>query len=65
MRAAYWIGRTHLFEADEYVCSSCGCLSERPYKVCPNCQKPMKKVKYDASWVDEAEGMSALLDDDW
>jgi len=25
----------------------------------------MKKTKYDASWVDEAEGLSALLDDDW
>ena len=65
MRAAYWIGRTHLFEADEYVCSSCGYLSDTPYRTCPNCSRPMKKVKYDASWVDEAEGMSVLMDEDW
>ena len=26
---------------------------------------PMKKTKYDPSWVDEAEGLSAILDDDW
>ena len=31
----------------------------------PVCGSPMKKTKYDASWVDEAEGLSALLDDDW
>jgi hypothetical protein len=28
-------------------------------------RSPMKKAKYDPSWVDEAEGLSALLDDDW
>jgi len=25
----------------------------------------MKKAKYDPSWVDEAEGLSAIFDDDW
>ena len=65
MRAAYWIQKTHLFEANDYVCSSCGCLSDTPYRTCPNCGRTMKKVKYDASWVDEAEGMSALMDEDW
>ena len=28
-------------------------------------RSPMKKTKYDPSWVDEAEALSALLDDDW
>ena len=31
----------------------------------PLFQAAMKKTKHDASWVDEAEGLSALLDDDW
>jgi len=25
----------------------------------------MKKTKYDPSWVDEAESLSAILDQDW
>ena len=65
MRAAYWIEKTHLMDDDEYICSACGYRSDGPYKVCPNCEKSMKKIKYDPSWVDEAEGLSAILDDDW
>ena len=65
MKAAYWIQKTHLFRADEFICSACGRVSGKPYKVCPNCQSVMGKSKYDPSWVDEAEGLSALLDDDW
>ena len=65
MRAAHWIQKTHLFRADEFVCSACGASSDRPYRSCPACGAPMKKSRYEASWVDEAEGLSAFLDDDW
>ena len=65
MKPAYWIQRTHLFRADEYICSSCKGSFDKPYKECPACGAPMKKRKYDPSWVDEAEGLSAILDDDW
>lgn len=65
MKAAHWIQKTHLFRADEFICSACSAKSDKPYIACPNCGKAMKKTKYDASWVDEAEGLSALLDDDW
>lgn len=65
MSKAHWIQKTHLFRADEYFCSVCGALSQKPYKVCPSCGSGMKKARYDPSWVDEAEGLSALLDDDW
>ncbi len=65
MKAAHWIRRTHLLRADEYVCSACGGRSERPRQRCPNCGRDMTGTEYDASWVDEAEGLSALLDDDW
>ena len=64
MKAAYWTQRTHLFRADEYICSACKTTCDKPYKVCPSCGAPMNKSKYDPSWVDEAEGLSALLDDD-
>ena len=65
MKAAHWIQKTHLFKADEFICSACGTRSDKPYKECPACGAPMKRAKYEASWVDEAEGLSALLDDDW
>ena len=65
MKAAYWTQHTHLFRADEYICSQCGASCETPSEYCPECGARMKKGKYDASWVDEAEGLSAILDDDW
>lgn len=65
MKTAYWTQRTHLFRADEFICSACGVSCNKPYKTCPSCGAPMKKPKYDASWVDEAEMMSAVMDDDW
>ena len=65
MKAAHWIRHTHLFRADEYICSACGTSCKKPYTSCPACGTPMKKTKYDPSWVDEAEGLSAILDDDW
>ena len=65
MRSAHWIQRTHLFRSDEYICSACDASCKKPYTVCPACGTSMKKAKYDPSWVDEAESISALLDDDW
>ena len=65
MSVAHWIQRTHLFRSDEYICSACHAASKKPNKQCPNCGKTMKKAKYDPSWVDEAEGLSAVLDVDW
>ena len=65
MKPAYWIQRTHLFRADEYVCSACSASFAKPQRNCPSCGAPMKKTKYDPSWVDEAEFLSAMLDDDW
>ncbi len=65
MKTSHWVRKTHLFRADEFICSSCHAASDKPYAVCPRCGTPMKKAKYDPSWVDEAEGLSALLDEDW
>lgn len=65
MSRAQWIQKTHLFRADEFVCSKCTASFPKPYAVCPSCGVEMKKTKYDPSWVDEAEGLSAILDDDW
>lgn len=65
MKRVHWVQKTHLFRADEYICSKCGAVANKPYKACPRCGAVMGKTKYDPSWVDEAEGLSALLDDDW
>ena len=65
MRTPYWTRRTHLFRADEYICSHCSYSTNKPYSVCPKCGVTMKMAKYDPSWVYEAEGLSAMIDDDW
>jgi len=63
--SAVWKRKTHLFRADEFVCSACGAVSKKAFGICPACGARMKNVRYDPSWVDEAEELSALLDDDW
>lgn len=65
MKTAHWTRRTHLFRADEYICSACGASAAKPCRTCPSCGASMQKAKYDPSWVDEAEGLSALADEDW
>ncbi len=60
---AHWIRKTHLFRRDEYICSNCGARADKPYIECPICGAGMRKTKYDASWVDEMEGIDAILDD--
>ena len=65
MSRVHWVKKTHLFRPDEYICTGCGVVSDTPYKVCPNCGAVMGRTKVEASWVDEAEGLSAILDDDW
>ena len=61
----HWTQKTHLFRRDEYICSECGTRCERPYQICPGCGIRMKSSRYDPTWVDEAEELSAILDDDW
>ena len=72
MKKASWTQKTHLFKADEYICSACGASSRNAF-IChrqrhcaiPRCGAKMKNGRYEASWVDEAEALSAILDDDW
>ena len=64
MSAAHWIQRTHLFRSNEFICSACRSVSDKPYKSCPACGEPMKKTTYGPSWEEEVEGLSAILDDD-
>ena len=65
MRADLWIQKTHLFRKDEFICSACRAACDKPYQICPVCGTEKTKVSYEASWVDEAEEMSIMLDDDW
>ena len=58
-----WIQHTHLFKNDEYECSDCGAIYNKPYATCPNCNSKMGKTKYEASWVDEMEVYDDLFGD--
>lgn len=62
-KKAYWIRHTHLFDSDEYICSICRHKTLKPAKTCPGCGSVMTATKGDANWVDEMEGMDAMLDD--
>ena len=35
----------------------------KPYAVCPACGVKMKKVKYEPTWVDEADEYDMLFED--
>ena len=63
-KTASWIRRTHLFRADEFICSVCKASFRKPCQACPACGTRMKKTKYDPSWVDEAEMISMIMDDE-
>ena len=41
MSKAHWIEHSHLFRADEYECSVCGAIYDKPYAVCPHCNSQM------------------------
>ena len=60
---AEWIQRTHLFCADAFVCSFCMASFTEPYEICPSCGAVMKKIKFDPSWVDEAEDFLSFMED--
>lgn len=64
MGKAYWIQHTHLFKKDDYECSVCTALYDKPYATCPNCDSQMGKAKYDASWVDEMADYDEMFGDD-
>ena len=62
---AYWIQHTHLLRNDEYECSSCRKYSDRSYHFCPHCGADMGDGdEYDPSWVDEAEMLDIIFDED-
>lgn len=59
-KKAYWTQRTHLFRADEFICSACKHVAAGPKKKCPYCGAIMKNTKYDPNWVDEIEFMEGF-----
>lgn len=65
MKQDVWIQRTHLFGKDEYICSACRAVCDKPRQICPECGAEKRKVTYDASWMDEAAEMTILLGEDW
>ena len=60
----HWIKHSHLFDPDEYECSVCHVSFENKYPSCPSCRNPMNTEREEQDWVDEAEEISWLMDDD-
>ena len=65
MKKTKWLQKTHLLRADEYICPICGGITAKPCRKCPSCGTALNETAGDSTWVDEAEELSALLDDDW
>jgi len=63
-REPYWIRHTHLFDPDEYECSRCGAVFAQKYPACPNCRIRPGQEREEPDWVEEAEELDWLLDDD-
>ena len=64
MSKAHWIEHSHLFRADEYECSVCGSVYDKPYAVCQHCNSQMGGSKYGPDWVDEMAGYDEIFGDD-
>ena len=57
-----WLQKTHLLRPDELICPACGARADKPYKKCPKCGVKLGGHLCDSTWVDEAEGLSAILE---
>ena len=60
----HWIRRTHLFDPDEYECSKCGKRFPDAGRFCRNCGASMNGIADQQDWVDEAEELDWLLEDE-
>ena len=47
MKSDSWIQKTHLFRRDEYICTACRAVCDKPYSLCPVCGA--EKTKHSAA----------------
>ena len=60
----HWIVHSHLFSSDEYECSECGAMRRDTPRKCPCCGAKLLKIFDQREWIDEAEEIQWMLDDD-
>ncbi len=60
----HWIRHSHLFDPDEYECSRCHAIFKKKYPSCPNCGSSLIAEREEQDWVDEAEEISWILDEE-
>lgn len=65
-RESGWIKHSHLFDPDDYECPCCGKCFKNTYHTCPSCGNIVlgQSLRTQDDWVDEAEELDWLLDDD-
>lgn len=64
MNGPHWIKHSHLFDPDEYECSCCHAVFKEKYSSCPNCGSSLIAEREKQDWVDEAEELDWILEDD-
>ena len=60
----YWIVHSHLFDPDEYECSECGCTVRKAGRTCPNYGALIRHQKDEQEWVEEAEFMDWMMEEE-
>ncbi len=61
-----WIKHSHLFDPDDYECPVCGERFSDLRTVCPSCGNTISglSMKNEPDWIDEAEELDWMLDDE-
>ena len=60
----HWIKHSHLFDPDEYECSNCHGTYQKKYPSCPSCGTNLTAEREEEDWIDEAEELDWILDDE-
>ena len=60
----HWIRHSYLFDPDEYECSHCHAVFTEKYPSCTNCDSSLNTEREEQDWVDEAEELDWILEDD-
>ena len=65
MRKGHWILEDSYRRPNEYICSRCRCISDRPFRFCPQCGSRMRFVEdEEEEWEILDEEMDEMDEED-